>query len=89
MAELSFEEAVNSFMEKIHAYQQDDEYYNALDTVVYLWDQERVDQLNKAVMPTPMLEIVQPGELYMLVRVRPLRYLRVRRDMTAAVIDYV
>lgn len=88
MAELTFDEALEMFMEKIRGAEQDEDYYDAVDVIVYLWDQERVDQLNKAVLPTPMYKEAQPGELYMLLKITPLRYLQVKRNKNAQVIQY-
>jgi hypothetical protein len=78
MDDLTFDEAVQQLREKVFRGEHDHEYRHALNTVMVMWDQRRVDQLNKAVVSTNLYEI-EPETLYILMRPTEPRYLIVKR----------
>lgn len=88
MRRMSFGQAVEKMREKIYKGEQDQEYYDVVDTILYLWDQDYATRHNKAILPTPLFKQSSPGELYLLMRINPLRYLLVKRDKTVRMITY-
>lgn len=81
---MTFEEALYTIKEKFREDEYDDEYFEALDVMSVMWDQDVVDRLNKLAPPT--IKIEEGAEIViMLFDIRTSTYIIFSRDRSVGI----
>lgn len=87
--DFTFDEAVDAFREELKGGRYGSQrYQDAVNTISYLWDEDRVRAINEAVAPVHDRPLTSNERVYILMDVQRSQYCILGRDQMAMWVQY-